>query len=211
MPSRARLSSPSEIGAMTSSRYGVPIAVLANKKALDVAFMKHTWEMQKQAAALASGEKKSEIAAGRSSGMSNVLTQAVKIAQDNLIDLNTPEGQMQFEQIYQTLLNQYTGGQAGASSLATGAPSQFTPPSSPGAQPGPQAPGEPPWLRAGKAFFPPMSPIGGASRIISNFRKAGEAKKANQGQNQAKPGEPTATNPKTGERMVYRDGRWQKL
>src|SRR3990167_8678024 len=129
MPSRANLMTPGQMYEMTPSRFGVPLKVLTNKKALDVAFMKHTWEMQKSAQELSAGQKKQETAGEYglkqqelqnksyhgSNIESNVLAQAVKLAQDRRIDLNTPEGQAQFENIYKALLTQVKGTDKGAS------------------------------------------------------------------------------------------------
>ena len=137
MPSRANLMTPEQMYEMTPSRFGVPLKVLTNKKALDVAFMKHTWEMQKSAKEMASGEEKQRIA-GRyglaqqrlqnkryeqSAFNESIGKQAMDYVKANAIEIDTPEGQETYKKIYQFLLTQSKGGQtseSGASDLATG-------------------------------------------------------------------------------------------
>lgn len=144
MAGRAQLMSPGQAYEMGGSRFGVPLKVLTNKKALDLAMQKHTWIMQEQAQTIAGGAEKQHIAGqyglkqqelqneryGKSSLEASVLAQAVKMAQDNAIDMETPEGQQQFTNIYQTLLRQVKGEpavQPGAENLAGGQP-PFNPP-----------------------------------------------------------------------------------
>jgi len=141
MPGRAQQMTPGQMYEMAPSKFGVPLKVLTNKKALDLAIMKHTWEMQRSSQELAGGERKQHIAgqyglkeqelrnkvSARSTIEANVLAQAVKMAQDNLIDMDTPEGQAQFRKIYQTLLNQVKGG--GEDDASTPKPTNATQPS----------------------------------------------------------------------------------
>ena len=137
MPSRANLMTPGQMYEMTPSRFGVPLKVLTNKKALDVAFMKHTWEMQKSAKEMASGEEKQRIAGRyglaqqrlrnkgyeKSAFNESIAKQAMDYVKANAIEIDTPEGQETYKKIYQFLLTQSKGGQtseSGASDLATG-------------------------------------------------------------------------------------------
>ena len=134
MPGRAQLMTPGQAYEMGGSRFGVPLKVLTNKKALDLAMQKHIWTMQEKAQGLAGGMEKQKLVGeqglerqrlvneryGKSSLESSVLSQAVKLAQDQLIDLNTPEGQAQFENIYRALLSQVKGVPQGAEDLAGG-------------------------------------------------------------------------------------------
>lgn len=134
MPGRAQQMTPAQLFQMAPSRYNVPFKVLSNKRALDDAFRRHQWEMQRNAQTLASGERRQKIAgefglknreainqsAQRTGIEKTVLTQAVKLAQDNALDMNSPEGQEQFTQIYQALLNQATSGEEGALLAASG-------------------------------------------------------------------------------------------
>src|SRR3990167_5918874 len=137
MPSRANLMTPGQMYEMTPSRFGVKLKVLTNKKALDVAFLKHTWEMQKSAQELSAGQKKQETAGeyglkqqelqnkqyDKSAFNESIAKQAMDYVKANAIEIDTPEGQETYKQIYQFLLTQSKGGQtseSGASDLATG-------------------------------------------------------------------------------------------
>ena len=79
MPGRANLMSPEQMYNMAPSRFGVPLKVLTNKKALDVAIMKHQWEMQKNAQELAAGQKRQETA-----GRFGLQEQAMSLGQGRL-------------------------------------------------------------------------------------------------------------------------------
>src|SRR3990167_4626810 len=115
MPERANQMSPTEAYNMAGSRWSVPFKVLSNKKALDQAFQQHAWNMQRDAAQQSAGGGK------RGSNLDyQVLTQAVELARSQTIDMQTPEGQQAFQQIYQALLNQATGGERGAMMMAGG-------------------------------------------------------------------------------------------
>src|SRR3990167_3930744 len=137
MPSRANLMTPGQMYEMTPSRFGVKLKVLTNKKALDVAFLKHTWEMQKSAQELSAGQKKQETAGeyglkqqelqnkqyDKSAFNESIAKQAMDYVKANAIEIDTPEGQETYKQIYQFLLTQSKGGQtseSGASNLASG-------------------------------------------------------------------------------------------
>lgn len=138
MPGRANQMSAGDAYNMAGSRWSVPLKVLTNKKALDAALQQHTWTMQQKAQDLAGGNMQEHIRgqyrfieqvlqnqAGSKSNLEyQVLTQAVKMATDQRIDMQSPEGQQKFQQIYQALLNQATGGEQGAMLLAGGEPEQ---------------------------------------------------------------------------------------
>ena len=126
---------PGQAYEMGGSRFGVPLKVLTNKKALDLAIQKHIWTTQEQAQRLAGGMEKQELVGkqrleqqelqneryGKSSLESSVLSQAVRlVSNDPLFELNTPEGQAQFENIYRALLSQVRGTPQGAEELAGG-------------------------------------------------------------------------------------------
>src|SRR3990167_2569910 len=134
MPGRANLATPGQMYEMGVSRWGVPLKVLTNKKALDVAFMKHTWEMQKSAQELSAGQKKQETAGEyglkqqelqnkgyeKSAFNESIAKQAMDYVKANAIEIDTPEGQETYKKIYQFLLTQSKGGQtpeSGASDL----------------------------------------------------------------------------------------------
>ena len=106
MPSRAQQMTPGQMYGLSGSRWRVPLKVLTNKRALDAAFMQHTWKLQSESQKdKANREQRKDL---------NVITQAVKLAQDQGLDLNTYEGQQEFQTIYQVLLNQASGGESGA-------------------------------------------------------------------------------------------------
>lgn len=196
---------------MTPSRFGVPLRVLTNKKAADVAFQNHVWEMQKQAQALAGGEKQQHIAGQyrlKEQGMQNqvlrksgieatTLAQAVQIAKNQGIDVETPEGQQSLGQIYQYLMKLQSGGgvDAGASNLAAGGagPSAAA---APGESSGFQLPGFlGDWQKK-------VTGSRGVAKVGTPGAKAAPSTAAK---------EITATNPTTGAKMVYRNGSWQPL
>lgn len=118
MPGRASQLSSEGAYNIGASRWNVPFQVLSNKKSLDEAFRKHVWTMQQ------------ETTRGRAAGPEqkqdnlnyNILTQAVEIAKNNAIQLETPEGQKEFQKIYQALLYQASGGQRGSMLAAGGEP-----------------------------------------------------------------------------------------
>lgn len=125
MPGRANLMSPAQMYDMAPSRWSTLSKILNNKKAMDAAFMKHQWEMQRQAADMAAGERRQHIAGQyglKQQEMANdknsrsymdeaMMNQAMKYALDRRIDLNTPEGQQAFRNIYQTLLSSQKPGE----------------------------------------------------------------------------------------------------
>lgn len=132
----ANLSSASEIYNMAPTRWGGILKTLNNKKAIDDLIRQHTWTMQQKSADAASGKEKEHIQGqyrlkeqelqNKSSGKSNleysVLTQAVEMAKAQGIDMQSPEGQQQFQQLYQALLHQASGGKSGAMMAAGGVP-----------------------------------------------------------------------------------------
>lgn len=141
MPSRsAQFLTGDNIGQIVPQQYGainqVIMSALTNKKAYEDAFRKHSWEMDKASKEAIRKEreqynahryKMDEIKAKQpdSSGKGNeleyqVLTQAVKMAQEKSIDLRDPEGQQMFQNIYRALLSQASGGQKGSMMMASG-------------------------------------------------------------------------------------------
>lgn len=124
MPGRAtdRLS-PENAYEMAPSRWNVPFKILSNKRALDQAFQQHTWYMQRQQLG---GQIDIQAAGGESSAGAetklnyNILNQAVEIAKSQGIQVETPEGQQEFRNIYLALLYQHSGGQQGALMAAGG-------------------------------------------------------------------------------------------
>lgn len=61
MPSRAQQMTPAQMYEMAPSRYSVLNQVLSNKKALDAAFMEHTFRMRQEAQKQAGGERRAMI------------------------------------------------------------------------------------------------------------------------------------------------------
>jgi hypothetical protein len=195
--------------AMTPSRWGVPLKVLTNKKAADVAFQNHVWEMQKKAQDAASGATQQHIAGQyrlKEQGMQNqvlrksgieatTLAQAVQIAKNQGIDVETPEGQQSLGQIYRYLMKLQSGGgmDLGASDLAAGGAGPVAAPSEAGSF---QLPG----------FLGDWQKKATGSRGLTKVGTPG-AKTAPS--SAAK--EITATNPTTGAKMAYRNGSWQPL
>jgi hypothetical protein len=182
MPGRAEQMTPGQAYEMGGSRWNVPLGVLTNKKALDMAFQQHVWEMQKQAATLASGEKiagvraetAKDVAGIRSGGVGglskSVAAKAYAKALDwaalNLDD-NDPDWEDKVQQVYQQYLS-ITGG--GASTLAAGG------------SPAATAPDE-------------------SAKPAVTSGTPGRAP-------QASAAEYTALNKQTGQRMVWRNGAW---
>ncbi len=138
MPSRANGMSPTDAYNMAPQQFGainqVLLHALTNKKAYEDAFRKHSWEMEKADKEAIRKEKESrtqhgykmeEIKAGqgaKGNGIEyQILTQAVKMAQDQGIDMQDPEGQTMFQNIYRALLAQATGGKQGSMMMASGA------------------------------------------------------------------------------------------
>lgn len=139
MPSRAsNVMSPMDAYNMAPQQFGAMnqfiMSAITNKKAYDEAFRKHTWESDKAAKEAMRKEREqynahryrmSEIKAGQEGKGNNleyqVLTQAVKMAQDQGIDMQDPDGQQMFQNIYRALLNQASGGKQGSMMMASGA------------------------------------------------------------------------------------------
>lgn len=130
MPGRAQQMSPTQAYDMTSTRFGVPLKILSNKKALDQAMQQHVWTMRQKAQETASGEKRAEITGKYSLERAKVMKgseggadtkireSAQKQAMDvinnqtvgkNKVDLNTPEGVAKYNQLYQMFYNQLSG------------------------------------------------------------------------------------------------------
>lgn len=138
MPSRASGMSPAEAYNMAPQQFGainqVLLNALTNKKAYEDAFRKHSWEMEKadkeairkeKEAKTRHGYRMEEIKAGPGARGNSIeyqtLTQAVEMAQDQGIDMQDPEGQIMFQNIYRALLAQATGGKQGSMMMASGA------------------------------------------------------------------------------------------
>lgn len=133
MPGRANQMSAGDAYNMAGSRWAVPLKVLTNKKALDMALQQHVWTMQQESLRAAGGDRQEHIrgqyrmkeqeiqnkAAGKSNLEYQVLTQAVELAKSQGLDLESPDGQKQFQSIYQALLYEASGGKSG-SMLAAG-------------------------------------------------------------------------------------------
>ena len=114
------------------SRWGTIIKTLSNKKAIDMAFQKHQWEMEQEAQNLASGERREETRgyydlekekernSSDNTPEKQAMAAAMQWARDQALDLQTPEQQAQFQTAYNMFLHQFTGGNKGAMAAATG-------------------------------------------------------------------------------------------
>lgn len=127
MPGRANQMAPENAYQMAPSRWTVPFKVLSNKRALDQAFQQHVWNMQRQQlmGQIDIQKETAQNAAGEGSISAikpnyNILNQAVEMAKNRGIQIETPEGQQQFQDIYQALLYQHSGGKQGALMAAGG-------------------------------------------------------------------------------------------
>lgn len=187
----------------TPSRWGAILKTLSNKKAMDVAFLKHQWDMEQEAQQLAGGERLEQIRGQYrmreqqdkdkidNTPEKQAMAAAMQWARDQALDLQTPEEQAQFQTAYNMFLHQFTGGSKGAMAAATGEPPPME-------QQGPIPVGawDPRRILPGFAHYP----NGGTNQMPT-------------GTNLGEPGAKlkTATNPKTGEKLVLRNGKWQKM
>lgn len=181
----------------TPSRWGAIVKTLSNKKAMDVAFLKHRWDMESQAQQLASGERQDDKRhknamelQDRKDEVDNTperqaRSAAMQWARDQNLSLQTQEEQEQFQNAYNMFLYQFSGGKTGAMAAATG-----------------EMPNEQPAGPSAVAAWDPR-------RMLPGFAHYSDKKAATTPMGSAQ--EKTATNPKTGERMILRNGKWQKM
>jgi hypothetical protein len=181
----------------TPSRWGAIVKTLGNKKAMDVAFLKHQWDMESEAQQLASGDRQDDRRQKNAMELLNrreeldntpdnqARNYAMKYVVNQGLDLESEEGQTAFQKVYQMFLHQFTGGKQGAMAAAAG-------------EPQPQEPTGP-------------SPVAAwdPRRMLPGFAHYSDKQAATTPMSSAK--EKTATNPKTGEKLVLRNGKWQKM
>lgn len=185
------------------SRWGAIVKTLSNKKAMDVAFMKHRWEMENKAQELAGEERKQEIA-----GQYHLKSQsekdkvdntpekqaaaaAMQWARDQNLLLQTPEEQQQFQTAYNMFLHQFTGGSKGAMAAATGQMPEIA------------------------VEEPKQNPIASVGSFLWNNSLPGKVTNViRAGSKQLSPNNvpegTKARNKKTGEVLIRRNGKWVK-
>ncbi len=187
----------------TPSRWGAIIKTLSNKKAMDVAFLKHQWELESEAQTLASGERQDDKRyknamelQDRKDEVDNTPEKqaraaAMQWARDQNLSLQTPEEQEQFKTAYNMFLYQFSGGKGGAMAAATGEiPSEDVQQEKPGL------------ISRGASFLWNNSLPG---RVTNAIR--GGSKQSSSGN---VPDGTKARNKRTGETLIRRNGKWEK-
>jgi hypothetical protein len=202
--------SPSQAYAMAGSRWGVPLKVLTNKRALDLAFQQHIWTMQQQNEQSASRERQQKIAGeyglkeremmNRGSELKpfdKAASYATEILSKSDLIPGTQEYQSAWKNMFQTILAQMQGEQSGVLSLATGMPV-----GNPTGVPFDQNIQRPPMM---------VNPFSQDWENSVMSKWAERRKQKNAPKDRAVSSGATAYNPTTGERLIFRNGQWQKM
>jgi hypothetical protein len=208
----APLATPNEAYAQKPTRWGAISTVITNKKALDAAMQYHEWEVQKAAASEHAAMARTKVAGtfdlarqkmsndtNRMTPESQARAATIAYVKDKGIELQDPAQQEVIGQVYQFYLKQFSGG---AASMAGG---RIVNPA--GTTPGPEQPSmfvnpftadrensvAAQWSRPQAGTPAAVSRPAGAPPSMSGTQRI------------------TAINPKTKQRMEWKDGQWVAL
>ena len=204
---------PNEAGANHTSKFNTMLNIVTNKKALDDLVQRHQWEMEKQAQA-----DKEAMARQKQSGEYGLEQQRIaggfksqpyeKAAQLTTQSFTaTPwneQSEGKYEQAWQSRYKTILGQILQGDNLADGGS-----PASLGENLAPEKPGMfTSWGAPDSRAANPTNIIDKAAGFISGARKDGNNKPVAKSTSVYKEGQ-TATNPQTGQKIVYRGGKWQ--